>query len=528
MTFPPGITPPVKISGKWPPRLGTAAAGAVGILLFPAPDLGFLAWVAFVPLLLAVRGAHNRREAMVRGWFGGFGFVVATLYWLLPNLIYFFPLAAAAMALLWVPWGLLVWAVLRPGPAADDGTRPGPFGWGRAALALVAVPSAWVLIETARSWKPFGGPWSMLGASQWDHPEELGLASVGGVWLLSFAIMLANTAVTLMLTARVPVRAACAGLAACAVVGGPVWFALHPLTAVPSDGSGTLTVALVQPGVVHDPQARDEKGVAITKALAGRHVGLVVWGESSGADELATNPADQRQITALSRELDAPIVVNANATPNPQDLEKVSYVYTADGVQGQYAKTRLVMFGEYIPFSGQLHWLTKLTKAAGQNMVPGSGLSVFQVAGMNLGPLICFESAFPDMARTEADHGAQILVYQSEDSTFQGSWEPAQHASLAALRAAETGRPAVQASLAGVSAAFDAQGRELAWLSKDAVGSVVASVPMQLAETPYDRYGNYVPIACAVLVAMSVLIAFRLRLAANPSEREPEKIMSVA
>lgn len=521
------MTPPVNNSGKWPPRLGTIAAGAVGILLFPAPDLGFLAWVAFVPLLLLVRAAPNRREAMVRGWCGGFGFLFATLYWLLPNLVYFFPLAAAVMALLWAPWGLLAWAVLRPGPPAADGTAPGPFGWGRALLALVAVPASWVLIETVRSWKPFGGPWSMLGASQWDHPEELGLASVGGIWLLSYAIMLSNTCIVLVLTGRVPVRAASAGVAAAAVVAGPVWFAAHPLSTGASSGDGALAVALVQPGVVHDPQARDEKGVAITKALAGRHVGLVVWGESSAADELPTNPADRQQLMALSAEVNAPIMVNANATPSPGNLEKVSYVYTADGVQGQYAKTRLVMFGEYIPFSGQLHWLTNFTKAAGQNLVPGSGLSVFQVAGMNLGPLICFESAFPDMGRSEAQSGAQILVYQSEDTTFQGSWEPAQHASLAALRAAETGRPAVQASLAGVSAAFDAQGRELAWLSKDDIGSVVATVPTQVAETPYDRLGNYVPIACAVLVALSVLVAFRLRLAANPQEREPEKIMSV-
>ena len=77
--------------------------------------------------------------------------------------------------------------------------------------------------------------------------------------------------------------------------------------------------------------------------------------------------------------------------------------------------------------------------------------------------LICFESAFPDMSRVDARHGAQLIVYQTSDSTFQASWAPAQHASLGALRAAETGRPVVQAALTGVSAAFDAQGRLLAW-----------------------------------------------------------------
>lgn len=519
------MTQAVKISrmGRWAPRLGTVLAGAVGLLLFPAPDLGVLAWVAFVPLLLLLRAAGSRREAMLRGWLGGFGFVCATLYWLLPNLIYFFPLAAAAVALLWLPWGLLVWGVLRadqPAGARDAETgvgaeASGPFGWGRALLALAAVPSGWVLIETVRSWKPFGGPWSLLGTSQWNHPAELGLASVGGAWLLSFAIMLVNTCIVLIITARVPVRVSAALLGALAVVAGPIWFVTHSLPAATRD----LNVALVQPGVVHDPQARDEEGIAITQALQGKQVGLVVWGESSGDDGLIDDGPDQQQLTTLAASLNAPIVVNANATLPDGDTQKVSYLYAATGETGQYAKTRLVLFGEYIPFRGELGWLTSMTKAAGTNLVPGDDLTVFQADGMNLGPLICFESAFPDMGRTEANLGAQILVYQSEDSTFQGSWEPAQHASLAAVRAAETGRPAVQASLAGVSAAFDAQGRELAWLPKEDVGSIVAHVPLQVADTPYDRYGNFVPMVCAGLVALALLAMFRLRLLANPVER---------
>ncbi|HWG25296.1 apolipoprotein N-acyltransferase [Actinospica sp.] len=520
----------MKISrtGWWAPRLGTVLAGAVGFLLFPAPNLGVLAWVAFVPLLLLLRAADSRREAMLRGWLGGFGFVCATLYWLLPNLIYFFPLAAALVAVLWLPWGLLVWAVLRPdsppvvrtavgrgeGEPVASSQAPGPFGWGRGLLALAAVPAGWVLIETVRSWKPFGGPWSLLGASQWNHPAELGLASVGGAWLLSFAIMLVNTCIVLIITARVPVRVGAAVLGALAIVAGPVWFATHPMPAATRD----VNVALVQPGVVHDPQARDQEGIAITRALQSRQVGLVVWGESSGDDGLIDDGNDQQQLTQLATSLHAPIVVNANATVPDGDTQKVSYLYSAAGEQGQYAKTRLVMFGEYIPFRGQLSWLTRMTKAAGTNLVAGDDLTMFRAGGMNLGPLICFESAFPDMARNEANLGAQLLVYQSEDTTFQGSWEPAQHASLAAVRSAETGRPAVQASLAGVSAAFDAQGRELAWLPKEYVGSIVAHVPLQAADTPYDRYGNFVPIVCAGLVALALLAMLRLRLLMNPVE----------
>ena len=119
-------------------------------------------------------------------------------------------------------------------------------------------------------------------------------------------------------------------------------------------------------------------------------------------------------------------------------------------------------FGEYIPFRAALGWLTSISKAAPSNMSKtGDGAHLVQArdrAGraLPIGVLICFESAFPDMSRVDADLGARLIVYQTSDSTFQQSWAPAQHASLSAVRAAEAGQPFVQAALTGDSVAFDA------------------------------------------------------------------------
>ena len=72
----------------------------------------------------------------------------------------------------------------------------------------MVVPSYWLVIEWIRSWQALGGPWALLGASQWQHPAVLALAAVGGVWLVSFAIVAANTGIVILLTAgRAPVRA---------------------------------------------------------------------------------------------------------------------------------------------------------------------------------------------------------------------------------------------------------------------------------------------------------------------------------
>ena len=93
----------------------------------------------------------------------------------------------------------------------------------------MVVPSYWLVIEWIRSWQGFGGPWALLGASQWQHPAVLALAAVGGVWLVSFAIVAANTGIVILLAAaRIQVRAVGAAAAAVVVAAGPAAFALMP------------------------------------------------------------------------------------------------------------------------------------------------------------------------------------------------------------------------------------------------------------------------------------------------------------
>ena len=89
------------------------------------------------------------------------------------------------------------------------------------------MPSCWLVTEWARSWQGFGGPWAVFGASQWQHPAVLALAAVGGVWLVTLALVMANTGLVILLVAGA--RAAAAVGAAgtvLAVAAGPAAFAL--------------------------------------------------------------------------------------------------------------------------------------------------------------------------------------------------------------------------------------------------------------------------------------------------------------
>jgi apolipoprotein N-acyltransferase len=136
------------------------------------------------------------------------------------------------------------------------------------------------------------------------------------------------------------------------------------------------------------------------------------------------------------------------------------------------------------------------------------------------GPLICFESTFPDMARREVALGAELIVYQTASSTFQGSWAQPQHASLGAVRAVETGRPVVHSGLTGITAAYDATGGRLLWVGPGRAGAAVVPLTLTAGRTPYDVAGDWVLVLAAVVITAALVAA---SLSGRPGAREPER-----
>jgi apolipoprotein N-acyltransferase len=488
-----------------PVRYLTLLAGALPTLAFPDANLEILAWFGLVPGLLLMRAAPSAREAAVRGWWFGAGFLMANLYWLAPNLGPGLLLIAIVVGVLWTGVAVAAWALLRR-----------PVSVLRALAALVVLPSYWLVVEWIRSWQALGGPWAVLGASQWQHPAVLGLAAVGGVWLVSFAILAVNTGIVILLVSgSAAPRILGAVAVAIVAVAGPVAFALTP--AAPA--ARQVTIALVQPGIQQDPAIRANASQRLTTAadrsglLRRARPDLIAWGESSIAHNLHYDATLLHQIEALAAANHADILVNQDSIHAGQK-SKVAVLVSPHGIVGEYTKTRLVPFGEYIPFRQQLSWLTKISKAAPVNMIPGPGAHNLVARlpdgrPLTIGVLICFESAFPDMARVDTDHGAQLIIYQTSDSTFQDTWALAQHASLGALRAAETGRPVIQAALTGDSAAFDDQGRLLSWSgpAREGIDMVRLGLPSADTRTPYDRLGDYVPWTAVGIALVTAVIA---------------------
>ncbi|HEY7049499.1 MAG TPA: MFS transporter, partial [Jatrophihabitantaceae bacterium] len=291
---------PVSVVHRWRMRVLAVAVGALPVLVFPKPGLWWAAWFVLIPWLLVVRGAPSAREAVLRGWLGAVGFLLAVHYWLLPSTTVFLPIIAATLAVLWIPWAVLSWH-LRQRPLA----------------AVLVGPAAWVVGEVARSWSALGGPWGLLGASQWRSPVFLAPASVGGVWLVSYLIVAANTAIVVLLEAP---RVTVAVMLIAALAAGPVCFALAPAPA----GTGRADVAVVEAGVVDSSTARLHDQMAATERLPAGRYQLVVWGESSVGFDLFTRPDLRRELQAESARLDADLLVNVDAAAPDGSIRKTA------------------------------------------------------------------------------------------------------------------------------------------------------------------------------------------------------------
>lgn len=467
------------------------AVGALPAFAFPAPSWWWLAWFGLVPLLLVVRAAPTPWEASARAWLGVAGFVLATQYWLVTFVGPLLALMAAGFGALWLPWGWLAHRLLSA-----------PAGLGRTVAAMVVLPSAWVAADAVRSWPPLGGSWAALGASQSAQPVTLASAALGGVWLTSFLVVAVNTALAGAVVHRgVSVRLVALGCAAAFAAVGPAWYLSGP----PPAGGPTVRVALVQPGDITDSGARQAASEELTASVAGQRPDLVVWGESSVGSDLGSHPEVSARLAALSRRVGADLLVNVDAPAPGGGIYKSAVLIGPGGSAGTYQKTRLVPFGEYVPLRPLFGWLTRHSRAAAEDRQRGTGPVVLHAGALAIGPLVSYETLFSDLARREAQLGAELLVYQSSTSSYQGSWAQPQLAAQPAVRAVEAGRPAVHAGLSGDSSAFDAQGHRLAWLPSKVRGVTVVSVPLGARVTPYQRLGDWVPVLAFVVLGFALV-----------------------
>lgn len=175
------------------------------------------------------------------------------------------------------------------------------------------------------------------------------------------------------------------------------------------------------------------------------------------------------------------------------------------GVVGEYRKTGLVMFGEYVPFAERFPILYDWLPLPGSLASGPAGQPPFEVAGLRILPNICFESTSPQgiggQVRTAIAAGVSpdLLLNQTNDGWFAMSSELELHAACAVFRAVENRRPFVMAANSGLSGAVDPWGRLTDLAPRGAETHRTVTVRPQAGSTWYLMLGDAFALTCLAL-----------------------------
>jgi len=395
-----------------------------------------------------------------------------------------------------------------------------------------AMPAVWSLGELVRSSVPFSGfPWGRLAHTTIDTPLAGFVRLIGMPATSAIVAGLAAAIAWLVIRPRrraQDVVAVVAVVAATYIIG---W--LLPTGLAGGDRGASAEFALVQgntPGSFFTWKPGDigklhlaETARLLDKVEAGTEPrpDVVLWPENSTDVDPFHDAAQAAQIELLAQRLRAPILVGGIFDgPTVTTAYNAGVVWTADGPEARYVKRKVVPYGEYVPFRQFLGPIVpKFDRFIPRDMISGDMLaagepSVLPAAGVALGDTICWDIAFDGLIRDAVDGGANVLVVQTSNASFTGTYQPAQQFAIARLRAIETGRWVLIPSTNGISAIVNADGHVVARAPMHRPALLHASVPLAAGPTPGVIVGRWIEYALALAALVGIGLGLRRRTAA--------------
>jgi apolipoprotein N-acyltransferase len=479
-------------------NLAAAVLGALSALALP-PLYGLPVLLIAIPGLIAlIDGAASWRGALLRGFWFGFAHHVCGLYWITSAILieaaqfwWFVPFAVPGTALILAPFIAVAVAIAKLAPP----------GWRRTLL----LAAAWVLGDLAREFVATGFPWNPLGSAL-EFPGSIGslliapAALIGVPGLTFFTVWFAATPGQ----SRRFALTALAGLAIWITAGA--WLLHQPLGASPG-----FSAVLVQGNVPErDKQLEDPAIAGFQRTLNLTHAGvaaagaqktIVIWSETGGWPYLIEQDAGARAQIAEAGAGAAGFLIGTvrygSIDPNARPYNSLLALSPSGETLAHYDKWHLVPFGEYDPSVGVLG----LKISPGSGFIPGPGPRTLHVPGIPpVGVMICYEAVFP--GRVVDPHDRPVwLVNVTNDAWFGNSSGPRQHLAAVRMRAVEEGLPVMRTANTGISAGFDAHGRELGRLGMNQPGYLVLPLTGPLPPTIFSRFGLWIPFLLCLFAA---------------------------
>jgi len=510
--------------------------------LFASGILEPLAFVCLVPLLLPIRRLSPWR-AFWAGQLGGMVFFTGAFWWVNVAMVTFggMPnwLSIPALELL-VAWCAFHWALAAGLLRLLERGLGWTMGW--------TVGPVWMASELMRNYFCSGFPWANLGYTQtrnlWFHQ----VASLGGVYGIALAVAVVNGALYegwrwRRLRER-PMPRALLAVAAAVLVLGHVYGAFHVRAMDRAAAAAPrLRAAVIQANI--DQKLKMGRGSSRAATILGRYLpptdaadqagaDLIVWPEGSYPLAFPTGVTRLTDVGLRPGGYRAGLLVGVDVY-DPKNLRKgnENAAFLLDptlGIAHHYVKNHLVPFGEYVPLN--MDEVLPIGNIVGASFTPGNDLSPAVLRRADAPPVrlaieICYDAIFPEISRTYARNGAQVLVNMTNDAWYGFSSAPFQFLHMVASRAVETGRPVARAANTGVSAFIDPVGRisdatdvgivpsdRLAVSAAELTGPEwrMAELPLLEGRTPYVVIGDVPAYLAALFAGLSGLVALiRLR-----------------
>jgi apolipoprotein N-acyltransferase len=502
------------------PALGLCTlSGCLWFLAVTPFDQAYLAWIASVPMLVAIARTANWRRALFLGWWAGLIETAGGFYWLIEVMQRFadFPwIGAAPIFLLFCAARGLIFLLFTAIVLAVRRTLKVPMAW----LAPLAMVSGELLIPQIFPC----GQW----ISQAWHPLVIQITEITGPFGVTAVLMMSNGALCdLMQDAR---AARGSSVAALAVLAAVFIFGAVRLRQVDAAiaAAPRLMIGLVQPNFAYTASGEVSREETLNQLTALQQqsqrlqrVGaqLLLWSEGSYPIAL---PRDfgvdfaPDSLARIRRGFDVPTIIGAAMYDEVHD-EAYNSALLLDRlgkVSGLYDKVRLLAFGEYIPGIDAFPWLRKFLPEGAGRFNAGNGPAVLPFAGNSgeawrLAPVICYEDILSDYIHRVGQLRPNLLVNLTSDSWFGADTEPWEHLALSVFASVELRVSMVRAVNSGVSALIDANGRVVKKTyaddpyrhPRDADGILVSTPMMSSPATMFARVGNLFAMLCVAVSA---------------------------
>lgn len=489
-------------------------------LAFPKADQGWLAWIALVPWLLAIRQMRFKSGFML-GF--GFGMVLhlGLVYWTVHTMHLYghLPMVQAVAVLVLLSGYLSVFTALFSGVTAWLFRKP---------LHLVIMaPALWICLEMLRTWLFTGFPWALLGHSQYNYLWVIQVADLFGVYGLSGLVVCSNAVFALVILSwleldwhdivpskNISTRCGAAFamiMAAVLLYGGLRTRAIDKIVL----SSDPAEVAVIQ-GNIDQAHKWDPRFQMLTTVkyrnlslnASVQDADLVIWPETAAPFYFL----DDRTLTGMVIEgikkagtyfvIGSPSYAAGKAS---LIYHNSAYLVSPDGrVKGKYDKVHLVPFGEYVPLKRWLPFIDKMVAQVG-DFKPGREGNTLAWEGHRIGMLICYEVIFPGLARAMVQNGAHLLVNITNDAWFGRTSAAFQHFSMAVFRAVENRRFVARAANTGISGFIDPCGRIVAPTQLYQEAAVKHRISLLETASFYSRWGEW-PLGLLVFGILAIHI----------------------